>query len=209
MVRGILVVTLASVLGLTTVSQHALTFATAPTAGITTGGGFLDLEESAEAENTTTAGATNETSTDRNMTDVQFLFIQRAQSGSLSQINETAYTLEMNNVGSESILFSDRPERVVTSISTADFVGSWTDGLNSFAEDAPNDVLIVEDTQTGNLETSVIESFDPAYNMNANTLTYTIMTENGTSIELPREFGQTILVIDGAVNGDDGVTHNA
>jgi hypothetical protein len=53
----------------------------------------------------------------------------------------------------------------------------------------------VEDTQTGNLQTYVIESFDPVYNTNTNTLTYTIVGENET-IDLPKEFGQSVLVID-------------
>jgi hypothetical protein len=45
-------------------------------------------------------------------------------------------------------------------------VGDWSSGPNSFAEDAPNDALIVEDTKTGNLETAVIESFNPIYDIN-------------------------------------------
>ncbi|HZD35028.1 MAG TPA: hypothetical protein VE130_07470, partial [Nitrososphaeraceae archaeon] len=42
----------------------------------------------------------------------------------------------------------------------------------------------------------VIESFSPVYDNTTNTLTYTIMTENITSIDLPSEFGQSVLVID-------------
>ena len=34
------------------------------------------------------------------------------------------------------------------------------------------------------------------YDLNTNTLTYTIMAENATSIDLVDEFGQSILVID-------------
>ena len=92
------------------------------------------------------------------------------------------------------IMFSDRPDRIVESVSTTDYVGSWIAGQNSFSADEPNYALIVENTQTGNLETAIIESSNPVYNMATNTLTYTIMTENATSINLPREFGQSILV---------------
>ncbi|HZD36073.1 MAG TPA: hypothetical protein VE130_12785, partial [Nitrososphaeraceae archaeon] len=137
---------------------------------------------------------TNQTANE-NTTDIQFLAIQSAQSGSLSQINDTAYTLELNDVANRTILFSDRPERIVETVSTADFVGNWSAGQNSFSADEPNDALIVEDTQTGDLETAVIESFNPVYDTNTNTLTYTIMAENGTSISLPEEFGQSVLVI--------------
>lgn len=112
----------------------------------------------------------------------------------------------MNNVAIETIRFSDRPERIVETVSTPDFIGIWSVGQNSFSADAPNDALIEEDTQTGNLKTYVIESFSPLYDTNTNTLICTIMAENAT-IDLPGEFGQTVLVI-GAVNGDDGFTHN-
>jgi hypothetical protein len=131
-----------------------------------------------------------------NVTEVEFLSIQTAQSGSLSQINATTYTLQLNNVSDSTILFSDRPNRIVTSVSTSDFVGTWTTGPDSFASDAPNDALIVEDKESGQLETAVIESFSPVYDTSTNTLTYTIMAENGTSINLPSEVGQSILVVD-------------
>jgi hypothetical protein len=153
----------------------------------------VDVAETAEAGNATTTMMTNQT-TGRNMT-VEFLSMQTAKSGSIYQINETAYTLELKNVSDSTFMFSDRPERIVTSVSTSDFVGNWTTGPNSFAVDAPNDALIVEDIQTGQLETAIIESFKPVYDVATNTLTYTIVPENGT-INLPNEFGQSILVMD-------------
>ena len=67
-----------------------------------------------------------------------------------------------------------------------------TDWRNSFIADAPNDASIVEDTKTGELKASVIESFDPVFDTNKNMLTYTITTENATSIDLPGDFGQSI-----------------
>lgn len=156
----------------------------------------LDVEEAIEAENTTMTGTTNQTTTNGNTTAVEFLSIQTAQSGSLSHINDTAYALELDNVSDSTILFADRPNRIVTSVSTSDFVGNWTKGTDSFAADAPNDALIVENTQTGQLETAVIESFTPVYDVKTTTLTYIIMAENATSISLPSEFGQAVLVID-------------
>jgi hypothetical protein len=156
----------------------------------------LDIAEAAEAESATMRGATNGTTTSGNITGVEFLSIQNAKSGSLSQINATAYTLELNNVANKTIMFSDRPERIVETVSTSNFIGNWATGPNSFSTDEPNDVLIVEDTQTGQLETAVIESSNPVYDTTSNTLTYTIMAENGTPIALTEEFGQSILVVD-------------
>jgi hypothetical protein len=154
----------------------------------------LDVAEAAIAGNVTMAMANQIAG--GNMTDVQFLAIQSAQAGSISQVNTTAYTLELNNVSDSTIMFSDRPNRIVESVSTSDFVGNWTTGPNSFAVDEPNDALIVENKQSGQLETVVIESFSPVYDPNTNTVTYTIMTDDATSIELPVEFGQAVLVID-------------
>jgi hypothetical protein len=102
----------------------------------------------------------------------------------------------LDNISDSTILFSDRPNRIVTSISISDFVSNWTTGPDSFAADAPNDVLIIEDIQSGQLETAIIESFSPIYDIATKTLTYTIMTDNATSINLPVEFEQSVLVID-------------
>jgi hypothetical protein len=147
----------------------------------------LDIAEAAEAGNATMAGATNQTTTNGNTTDVEFLSMQTAKSGSLSQINATAYTLELNDVANRTILFSDRPERIVTTVSTNNFVGNWSAGQNSLRADEPNDALIVENNQTGKLDTAIVESFNPVYDTTTNTLTYTIMAENATSINLPSE----------------------
>lgn len=134
----------------------------------------------------------------------EFLSIQHSKSGSISAINATTYTLELNNVSDKTILFSDRPERIVESLSTSDFMGNWTLGQDSFSADAPNAALVIEAIQTGQLDTAVIELFNPSYDTTTNTIRYSIMTENATSIDLPIVFGQSILVID--ASQDD---HNA
>ena len=45
----------------------------------------------------------------------KFFAIQHAQSGSITEINTTAYSLELNDVSDKTILFSDRPDRIVKS----------------------------------------------------------------------------------------------
>ena len=159
---------------------------------------FAQLEEEgvvAEAENATD---------NNNMTGVEFfLFIQHAQSGSVSEVNATTSTLELSDVTNKTILFSDRPDRIVGSVSTTDFVGYWTMGEDSFAADPPNAVLILDDEEQRQ-DIAVIELFNPEYDSEANTLRYDITAENATatttttssSINLPSEFGQSTLVID-------------
>jgi hypothetical protein len=152
------------------------------------------------------ANAQSTTAQEGNVTGVTFLFIQHAQSGSVSEVNATTFTLELSNVSDKTILFSDRPDRIVSSVNTTDFIGNWSMGPNSFAVDPPNAVLILdEDEVEQRQDIAVIELFNPDYDSEADTLTYDITAENATatttatsssSIDLPSEFGQSTLVID-------------
>lgn len=132
----------------------------------------------------------------------KFLAIQHARSGSISKINDTTSTLELNNISKKTILFTDRPDRIVMSMSTNDFIGNWSVGADSFAEDAPNAVLVIDDSEKQ--DDVIIELFNPVYDTNTNTLIYTVRAENGTLIDLPREFGQSTVVIDESNNGYTG-----
>ena len=161
----------------------------------------LDINEAEKASDITMAGTTGQNGTIGNTTAAEFMSIQTTKSGSISQINETAYTIELNNVANETILFSGRPDRVVKTVSTSDFIGNWTTGQDSFSLNPPNDVLIVEDALTGELKTFIVESFNPVYDMNTDTLTYTVVAENATSIDLPIEFGPAVLVTDESQSG--------
>jgi hypothetical protein len=127
----------------------------------------------------------------------KFLSIQHAESGSISKINATTYVLELNGISDKTILFSDRPDRIVTSITTRNFVGNWSAGADSFAVDAPNAVLVVDDLQEQDIP--IIVLFDPAYDENKQAIRYEVTPDNATSIELPDEFGRSSLIID-AVN---------
>jgi ABC-type Fe3+-hydroxamate transport system substrate-binding protein len=156
--------------------------------------------------NETASTATSTGSSSNNMTGVTFLFIQGAQSGSLSEVNATTSTLELSDVSDKTIMFSDRPNRIVASIDTADFIGNWSTGANSFAADPPNVALVVDDDEVEQRQDlAVIELFNPVYDSEANTLKYDIIAENATSIGLPSEFEQSTLVIDddGEGDGDD------
>ena len=133
-----------------------------------------------------------------NITDSEtpkFFAIQHAQSGSISEINETAYTLEVNDVSDKTILFSDRPDRIVTSVSTSDFIGKWSTGTDSFAVDPPNAVIVV-DEQEGEQDVAIVELFSPIYDSEQKILKYEVIPDNATSIDIPGEFGQTTIVID-------------
>ena len=45
----------------------------------------------------------------------------------------------------KTILFSDRPDRIVGSANTTDFIGNWSIGTNNFAVDPPNAVHLLQE----------------------------------------------------------------
>ena len=101
----------------------------------------------------------------------------------------------MNDVSYKTILFSDRPDRIVKPVSTTDFIGDWSTGEDSFAVNPPNAVLVV-DEQEGKQDVAIVELFTPIYDSDKMTLKYEVTPDNATSIDLPEEFGQTTIVID-------------
>ncbi|MGD1834280.1 MAG: hypothetical protein ACPKQO_00980 [Nitrososphaeraceae archaeon] len=134
---------------------------------------------------------------EENVTDhvPKFFAIQHAQSGSISEINVTAYSLELNNISDKTILFSDRLDRIIKSISTSNFVGNWSVGEDSFSVNPPNAVLVV-DEQEGKQDVTIVELFNPIYDIDERTLKYEVTPDNATSVDLPSEFGPTSLIID-------------
>ena len=137
----------------------------------------------------------------------KFFAIQHAQSGSLSELNETAYSLELNDVSDKTILFSDRPDRIVKSVTTSNFMGNWSTGDDSFAVDVPNAVVVVDEQDEQQQDLAIVELFTPVYDFDKKSLKYDVTPGNATSIDLPEEFGQTTIVIDDATGGDSGLTH--
>jgi hypothetical protein len=49
----------------------------------------------------------------------------------------------MTDVGQNSIVFADRPDRAAGHVLTKDFLKEWDGGSDSFAEDPPNATLSV------------------------------------------------------------------
>jgi len=144
---------------------------------------------------TTTIYSEEENSTN---IDPKFFAIQHAQSGSISKVNATTNFLELQNV-SDVILFSDRPDRIVKTESTQQFLDRWYDAgtdtkNNSFFSDPPNAALVIDD-QEGQDEV-VIKLFEPAYDYDSDVLVYNFNYLNNTVDKLPSEFEHATLVID-------------
>lgn len=132
-----------------------------------------------------------------NMTNLdmpKFFALHHANSGSTSKINDTVYTLQFNDVSDKSILFSDIPYIIVTSVSTSDFIGNWSAGIDNFVIDAPNAVFLGNESEKGDI--TILELFNPVYNLDKKTLKYDITLENTASIDVPDKFGQSTLIVD-------------
>ena len=75
---------------------------------------------------------------------VDYLFVQNAHKVSLKD-----NVLTLKGVASDTLYFSDRPDRIVGRITTEKFVDTWAKGSDSFKKDPPNAVLsILHGTET-------------------------------------------------------------
>jgi len=134
--------------------------------------------------------------TGTNIESPQFLAIQHAQSGTISDINSTSYTLQLNDLADKTILFSDRPNRIVVTETTRDFVGNWTSGEDSFQVNPPNAALVVTDDQEDDV--FEIELFNPTYDEDENAIRYdfSVLGNATSSPDLPPNLGKSVLIID-------------
>jgi hypothetical protein len=125
----------------------------------------------------------------------QFLAIQNAQSGTISEINSTTFSLQLLDSAEKLILFSDRPDRVVVTQSNQDFIGNWTSGQESFRLDPPNAVLVVDDQKEDTIE---IELYNPKYENDERKISYdfTFLGNKTNVSDLPNELGKSVLIID-------------
>ena len=114
------------------------------------------------------------------------MFVQTAQS-----IERTDGTLTLRGVTPSTLYFSDRPQRVVGHMTTADFVDLWAIGDNSFQADPPNAVLAFLEPGDDVPDDAVIVLKAPR--LSDGELTYSIEVLEGT---VPAHTGPVTLFID-------------
>lgn len=110
-----------------------------------------------------------------------------AQTG--SGFTSDGKTLTITRVSAQTLMFSDRPERMTADAPTAKFVAFWTEGRSSFEKDPPN--ASVAFTADGKPDLAVVELRNPR--IEGDTLTYDIKMLEGT---LPEKGGDVSLFID-------------
>jgi hypothetical protein len=114
------------------------------------------------------------------------MFVQTAQG-----VTSDGSTLTLRGVTPSTLYFSDRPQRVVGHMTTADFVDLWDEGDNSFEEDPPNAVLAFLEPGDDVPEDAVIVIQEP--HLDGGQLSYSIETLEGA---VPAEAGPVTLFID-------------
>jgi hypothetical protein len=114
---------------------------------------------------------------------VELLFVQNALSGSFD-----GKTLTLKGVG-PTLFFSDRPDRVTGHLGTAEFVGHWDKGPDSFAKNPPNATLSILGEK--GVTSAVVELTRPR--LDRSTLSYSAKVLTG---KLPASFKESSLFID-------------
>jgi hypothetical protein len=97
--------------------------------------------------------------------------------------------LTLNGIAPTTLMFSDRPQRVTGHVPTEEFLDSWGDGDNSFADDPPNAVLSIFSEDDVNDVVVVLQN--PA--LDAGSLSYQVEILDG---EMPVSGGASSLFID-------------
>jgi hypothetical protein len=116
----------------------------------------------------------------------QSMFVQTAQAAA-----SDGTTLTLEGVTPSTLYFSDRPQRIVGHMTTADFVELWDEGDNSFEEDPPNAVLAFLQPGDDAPEDAVVVIQQPR--LQDGELSYSIQTLEGT---VPSTTGPVTLFID-------------
>ena len=101
----------------------------------------------------------------------QYLFVQNA-----SGLSSEGGKITLKGVNSETIFFSDRPERIAGHTPTAYFVKEWGVGEDNFAENNPNATLAVFGEKTEPVDAVVVLS-NPV--LKGNDLTYDVKVIEG------------------------------
>lgn len=135
-------------------------------AAVTAAALFLDIDARAEqkqAAESKPKAASEETGTP--IPPANWLFVQVADSMSFK-----GTTLALKGIAPQTLMFSDRPERMTGDAPTERFVTFWHSGKTDFEKDPPNATLSV--TVDGRTHLSVVELTNPR--LDGDTLTYTV-----------------------------------
>jgi hypothetical protein len=125
------------------------------------------------------------------MTDTQTQLIEEMFVQLAKSVKTTDSSMTLIGVSPSTLYFSDRPERVVGHMTTAQFVEEWNEGADSFASDPPNAVLSFVDPGADTPSDVVVVLRDPS--LGEESISYAIEVLEGV---VPAEAGPCTLFID-------------
>lgn len=99
--------------------------------------------------------------------------------------------LTMTNLGPSTIVFADRPVRAAGHVPTAQFIGQWDEGKDSFAKDPPNATISVFGRDGQSVQDAVVVLKTPK--LEGNVLTFDVAVLEG---EIAGADGPASLFID-------------
>jgi hypothetical protein len=116
--------------------------------------------------------------------EIEALFVQSAKGMAYENGR-----LTLNGIAPTTLMFADRPQRVTGHVPTEEFLDSWGDGDDSFADDPPNAVLSTFSDQEVNDVVIVLQ--DPL--LEGDRFSYQVEILDG---EIPASGGASSLFID-------------
>lgn len=118
--------------------------------------------------------------------EFEALYVQSAQG-----VTSSDGSMTLQGLAPSTLMFSDRPERIVGHLTSAQFVEGWGDGDNSFLEDPPNAVLSFLASEDETPEDVVVTLTNPS--LDGGALTYNVDVLEG---KMPDATGPCSLFID-------------
>ena len=118
----------------------------------------------------------------------QLMFIQTAED---LRVDAARSTLRLVRVNSQTLYFSDRPQRIAGNLTMADYLKTWKDGRDNFGADPPNATLSVYEPGRADQTLVVVTIMKPV--VDGADLLYTYKIVQGT---MPANGGATSLFID-------------
>jgi hypothetical protein len=153
-------------------------------AGITGIAAAAGLTHGAAAQEATPEPAGAAAQTTR---DPMLLFVQTYQSGTITPIDgvDGRYTLSLANGNGQTVYFADRPERIVGTTETPQFL----EGLGFSSDNPPNAALVVQ-TSPEESDVAVVELFSPLFDPENRGVTYEIEVLKNWQQELDMGFSE-------------------
>ena len=113
------------------------------------------------------------------------LFVQMAQKIDYKKTDAASGVMTLYDVPTQTMFFTDRPNRVVGNVPTSAFVTRWTTdkGPNGFATNPPNAAVTV--FQSDGAKTAIVELSNPR--LDGNKLSYDVKVLQGISSTQPAE----------------------